>query len=98
VPVAFTEALLSMKRAAPFGIPAGLGTKRDDAHFQRRRRPRFYVCNDFATPDRFWINDGHGHFRAAPSVAYRQTSLSTMAIDVADINRDGFDDILPRTC
>lgn len=55
--------------------------------------PDIYVCNDFATPDRFWINDGKGGFRAAPATALRQTSLSTMAVDVADINRDGFDDI-----
>ncbi len=54
--------------------------------------PDIYVCNDFSTPDRFWINDGKGRFRAAPMHAVRQTSLSTMAIDVADINRDGFDD------
>jgi enediyne biosynthesis protein E4 len=54
--------------------------------------PDIYVCNDFATPDRFWINDGNGRLRAAPVSALRQTSLSTMAIDVADINRDGFDD------
>src|SRR5439155_517995 len=55
--------------------------------------PDIYVCNDFAPPDRFWLSDGKGHFRAAPAFAVRQTSLSTMAIDVADINRDGFDDI-----
>jgi hypothetical protein len=54
--------------------------------------PDIYVCNDFATPDRFWLGDGKGRFRSAPSEALRQTSLSTMAIDVADINRDGFDD------
>src|SRR6185503_8225273 len=55
--------------------------------------PDIYVCNDFATPDRFWLGDGKGHFRAAPLTAIRQTSLSTMAIDVADVNRDGFDDV-----
>ncbi len=55
--------------------------------------PELYVCNDFSTPDRFWINDGRGRFRAAPANALRQTSLSTMAIDVADVNRDGFDDL-----
>ncbi len=54
--------------------------------------PDLYVCNDFSTPDRFWINDSRGTFRAAPARALRQTSLSTMAIDVADVNRDGFDD------
>jgi len=55
--------------------------------------PDIYVCNDFATPDRFWINDGTGRFRAAPASTMRQTSLSTMAIDVADINREGLDDV-----
>ena len=56
--------------------------------------PDLYVCNDFSTPDRFWINDGHGHFRAAPPMALRETSFSSMGIDVADLNRDGQDDFL----
>lgn len=55
-------------------------------------KPDLYVCNDFKTPDRIWINDGHGHFRAIDRLAVRQTPLSSMAIDVADINRDGLDD------
>jgi hypothetical protein len=57
-------------------------------------KPDLYVCNDFTTPDRIWINDGRGHFRALPRQAIRQTPLSCMAVDVADINRDGFDDII----
>ena len=28
--------------------------------------PDIYVCNDYWTPDRLWLNDGKGHFRAAP--------------------------------
>ncbi len=52
-----------------------------------------YVCNDFNSPDRIWLHDGQGHFRAAPKLAFRQTSLSSMAVDVADLNRDGFDDL-----
>ncbi len=51
--------------------------------------PDLYVCNDYWTPDRFWINDGHGHFRAAPKLALRQISSSSMAIDFADVDRDG---------
>ncbi|MCZ7639748.1 MAG: FG-GAP-like repeat-containing protein [Verrucomicrobia bacterium] len=56
--------------------------------------PDLYVCNDFGTPDRFWLNDGNGRFRAAPRLALRQTSLASMAVDVADVNRDGLDDFL----
>lgn len=55
--------------------------------------PDLYVCNDFQSPDRFWINDGRGHFRAAPRMTLRQTSLFSMGADVADIDRDGFDDL-----
>lgn len=55
--------------------------------------PDIYVCADAATPDRIWLNDGHGKFRAAPSSAIRKTSYFTMGMDVADIDRDGHDDI-----
>lgn len=54
--------------------------------------PDLYVCNDYWTPDRFWINDGHGHFRAAPKLALRKTSASSMSVDFADIDRDGYPD------
>jgi enediyne biosynthesis protein E4 len=56
--------------------------------------PDLYTCNDFFTPDRIWINDGHGNFRAMAREAVRCTSLGSMAVDFADINRDGFDDFL----
>jgi hypothetical protein len=52
-----------------------------------------YVCNDFWSPDRIWLGDGKGHFRAAPASSFRHTSTFSMGIDVADINRDGLDDI-----
>jgi enediyne biosynthesis protein E4 len=54
--------------------------------------PDLYVCNDFQTPDRIWINDGKGNFRALPDLAIRSTSHFSMGIDFADIDRDGRDD------
>ena len=51
--------------------------------------PDIYVCNDCWTPDRLWLNDGKGHFRAAPRLALRHTSLFSMGVDFADIDRDG---------
>jgi enediyne biosynthesis protein E4 len=56
--------------------------------------PDLYVCNDFETPDRFWINDGKGSFRAAAQTVLRQTSLASMGIDAADLDRDGHDDFM----
>src|SRR5206468_3252685 len=45
--------------------------------------PDIYVCNDLFTPDRIWINDGHGKFRALPRVALRNTSTFSMGVDFA---------------
>lgn len=60
----------------------------------RDRAPDLYVCNDFSSPDRLWINDGKGFFRALPRLAMRTTPLFSMGVDFADVNRDGFDDFL----
>ncbi|MDZ7362793.1 MAG: CRTAC1 family protein [candidate division KSB1 bacterium] len=51
--------------------------------------PDLYVCNDFESPDRIWINDGAGRFRALSNFAIRHTSNSSMAVDFSDIDRDG---------
>lgn len=56
--------------------------------------PDLYVCNDYWTPDRIWINDGHGHFRAISPLAIRHTSENSMGVDVADVDRDGYPDLL----
>lgn len=51
--------------------------------------PDLYVCNDFWTPDRIWLNDGKGRFRALAPLALRNTCASSMGVDFADIDRDG---------
>ena len=66
-----------------WGLAAMFRDANDDGH------PDLYVCNDFWTPDRFWINDGRGRFRAAPRLAMRNMSASSMGVDFADIDRDG---------
>lgn len=48
-----------------------------------------YVCNDFRTPDRIWLNHGNGTFRAAPFRTVRSTSMSCMAVAFSDVDRDG---------
>lgn len=56
--------------------------------------PDLYVCNDFHTPDRLWLNNGQGIFQAIARTALRNTSTFSMGIDFADINRDGWDDFV----
>lgn len=51
--------------------------------------PDLYVCNDFWTPDRVWINQGDGTFRAIGPRSIRNFSFSSMAVDFSDINADG---------
>jgi len=55
--------------------------------------PDLYVANDFEDVDQFWRNDGHGHFRLVPWFDVRSTSNSGMAVDVADVDRDGTPDL-----
>jgi enediyne biosynthesis protein E4 len=56
--------------------------------------PDLYVCNDFHSTDKIWINQGDGRFRLISKLALRNTSTFSMAVDFGDINRDGWDDIL----
>jgi hypothetical protein len=51
--------------------------------------PDIYVCNDFQTPDRLWLNDGKGRFRAPPRLALRNMSYASMGVDFGDLDRDG---------
>ena len=48
-----------------------------------------FVCADFEDPDQIWINNGDGTFQAIPRLSLRTTSNSAMAVDFADIDRDG---------
>ncbi len=60
----------------------------------RDGRPDMYICNDFDGVDRLWLNVGQGRFREAPALALRKTSMFSMGVDFADIDRDGLDDFL----
>lgn len=57
-------------------------------------RPDLYVCNDYWSQDRFWINQGQGVFRAIAPTAWRSMSASSMGVDFADIELDGDLDFL----
>ena len=54
--------------------------------------PDIYVCNDLFPPDRIWVNDGRGKFRAMSNFAVRNTCRFSMGVDFADLDRDGYDE------
>ena len=68
----------------------GLHVKIDD--ITQNGLPDIYVANDFESDDRIWINQGNGTFKALPALAMRKSSLSSMAVDLSDINRNGYRD------
>ncbi len=94
VPMSFTNGTFLDEDGSPLARPPfdwGLSVMIRDLN--QDGLPDIYVCNDFDAPDRIWLNQGGGKFRAAPRLALRQLSLFSMGMDVADINRDGLDDI-----
>ena len=66
--------------------------------------PDIYVCNDFQTPDRVWLNTGSVRgipsdgiprtdpgplFKAIDRLAIRNMSYASMGVDFGDLDRDG---------
>jgi hypothetical protein len=89
-PVSFTDGSFLDEEGSPLRDPPrdwGLAVQFHD--IDGDGAPDIYVCNDLFTPDRIWINDGHGRFRALPMLALRNTSTFSMGVDFADIDRDG---------
>ena len=56
--------------------------------------PDVYVANDFMTNDLLWINNGDGTFSNKISEYLKHQSLNGMGTDIADINNDGYQDIM----
>jgi hypothetical protein len=52
-----------------------------------------YVCNDYWTPDQFWINQGNGIFKQINPLYFRHMSFASMSVAVGDINNDGSPDL-----
>jgi hypothetical protein len=95
VPVSFTDGTFLDEEGKPFTVPPldwGLSVMIRDLN--QDGLPDIYVCNDFDSPDNIWLNQGGMKFRAAPRLAFRKSSLFSMGVDVADLNRDGLDDLV----
>jgi enediyne biosynthesis protein E4 len=53
-----------------------------------------FVANDFAEGDYMYINQGDGTFKEQIKKATNHISMYSMGTDVADINNDGWEDIM----
>ncbi|RAI91526.1 VCBS repeat-containing protein [Algoriphagus yeomjeoni] len=74
------------------GLSYGLGASIAD--FNGDGYPDIYLGNDYSAPDYLYINQGDGTFSNEINEAIGHTSLYTMGLDAADINRDGKLDIM----
>ena len=79
---------------SPVSLPPDWGVAATFRDMDADGDPDLYVCNDFWTPDRIWINDGKGAFRPIDKLAVRRTSAFSMGVDFGDFNRDGHVDFV----
>jgi hypothetical protein len=56
--------------------------------------PDIYIGNDYSAPDYFYVNQGDGTFIDGLQASFAHTSLYSMGVDAADINRDGKLDLI----
>ncbi len=70
----------------------GLGIAISD--FNQDGYPDIYVGNDFHEDDYYYLNNGDGTFSESLRQYFGHTSKFSMGSDVADINHDGWPDLL----
>lgn len=70
----------------------GLSTIASD--FNNDGWPDLFVGNDFVMPDFLYLNNHKGGFTDQAEAYFRHTSNHTMGSDFADLNRDGWPDLV----
>ncbi|MDO6515713.1 VCBS repeat-containing protein [Zobellia uliginosa] len=70
----------------------GLGLAISD--FNQDGYPDIYVGNDFHEDDYYYLNNGDGTFTESSKQFFAHTSRFSMGNDVADINHDGWPDLI----
>jgi enediyne biosynthesis protein E4 len=91
--VEWADGTFTDRNGKPVAVPYDWGLSAMFRDVNDDGAPDLYVCNDFQSPDRFWMNSGQGKFREAPAGALRQTSLFSMGVDFADLDGDGHEEI-----
>lgn len=82
------------EEAGIFGGVNGYGLGIAISDFNQDGWPDIYVGNDFHEDDYYYINNGDGTFTENVKNAFGHISRFSMGSDVADINADGWPDLL----
>ncbi len=82
------------EEAGIYGGINGYGLGVAIADFNQDGWPDIYVGNDFHEDDYYYLNQGDGTFKESLKDYFGHTSRFTMGSDVADINNDGWPDLM----
>ncbi len=82
------------EEAGIYGGANGYGLGVSILDFNHDRYPDIYISNDFHEDDYFYENNGDGTFTESIKKYFSHTSRFSMGVDAADINHDGWSDIL----
>ncbi len=82
------------EKAGIFGGPNSYGLGISTADFNNDGYTDIYIGNDFHEDDYYYINNGDGTFTESLKSHFSQVSRFSMGNDVADINNDGYVDLL----
>ncbi len=82
------------EQAGIYGGVNGYGLGVATADFNNDGYTDLYISNDFHEDDYYYLNNGDGTFKEVLKEKFGHTSRFSMGSDVADINHDGFMDIM----
>jgi len=82
------------EEAGIFGGVNGYGLGIAISDFNQDGWPDIYVGNDFHEDDYYYLNNGDGTFTESAAEFFGHTSRFSMGNDVADINNDGWPDLI----
>lgn len=82
------------EKAGIFGGANGYGLGIAVSDFNLDGNPDIYVCNDFHEDDYYYLNNGDGTFTESMKNYFGHISRFSMGVDAADINHDGFPDLM----
>ncbi|WP_228027866.1 VCBS repeat-containing protein [Costertonia aggregata] len=77
-----------------YGGVNGYGLSASIADYNNDGWEDIYVCNDFHEDDYYYINNQDGTFKESLSKSFSTISRFSMGSDAADINNDGFTDLV----